>query len=613
MAFTSGFFNSFKGDRKYNAEQLSEIFDGVLTDGIIPSQGQLFDVNTAENGMQITIGTGRAWFDHTWSKNDSIMVLTVEPSDITRPRYDTVVLEVNHEDDVRSNSITIVKGVAAINADKPILLFTDKVKQYPLAHILVRAGTDEIRASDIENMVGREPTVFATGILETVPIDDLWSKWEGEWRDWFNNIKLQLSTDIVSNLQYQIDQLKERMSIMESKVKIVTKTYTDIITNSQTWRNPSTSDITAMVRVFGGGAGGCSRDYYKRGGGGGHMASGSFKISGSESVNITIGNGSDYQTTIPTNTPTAAGTTSFGTYISANGASGINGGTGGGGAGYFPDGGTGSYGGGGGAGGAAQYQAASGGVISSMNGGNGGSGGEYGGGGGGGGGGGTYCAQSYSSFNGPGSSGGTGGSKGSYGGAGGAGGAGGSTKYGTNTVSNATGKAGSKGSAGTNTNNITGVEFKGTGSAGGAGGAGTLTDSNVNRSSGGGGGGGGGGYGGQGGSGGTGCPTISTTNMGALGGGGGGGGGYGAAGGAGSSGVGSTVSSTYAYYEGAGGGGGGYGGIGKEAISTSNGSIGGGGGGYGTSNYACGGNGGKNNGSNGVCIISYTITELVVG
>lgn len=231
MAFTSGFFNAVKSDRTYNAEQMAEIFDGVLKDGIIPSQGQLFAVTSANNGMQINIGTGRAWFDHTWSKNDSIMVLFVDPPDATRPRIDTVVLEVNHTFDVRQNSIKIVKGDPYPTPVKPTLIFENEIKQYPLAHIRVNAGVSAITASDIENAVGLEPTVFATGVLETVSLTQLWSQWKGDWEAWFANIKLQLTENVVTNLQYQI----------EERVKIADKASTTEAqggTNDTKWMTP---------------------------------------------------------------------------------------------------------------------------------------------------------------------------------------------------------------------------------------------------------------------------------------------------------------------------------------------------------------------------------------
>lgn len=238
MALTSGFFNSKAGDRKYNAEQMGEIFDGILTDGIIPSYGQIFDVNTANNGMQITVGTGRAWFDHTWTKNDSVMVLTVPLSDITRPRYDTVVLEVNRTENVRANSIKIITGVPSINTTKPILINTLEVKQYPLAHIYVPAAATTIKASNIENMVGRSPTIFATGILQPMPIDDLWSQWDGEFHDWLEAVKKDLG-DLGSEaggLIYELEQLKSNVVYKSDKA---TTSEAKAGTNDTHWMTPA--------------------------------------------------------------------------------------------------------------------------------------------------------------------------------------------------------------------------------------------------------------------------------------------------------------------------------------------------------------------------------------
>lgn len=221
MGFTFGFYNSLNGDRRYNTEQFGEIFDGILRDGIIPSIGQLFAVTTANNGMQINVGTGRAWFDHTWNKNDSVMVLTLPLSDVTRSRYDAVVLEVNANDEIRTNCIKIVQGEPLVNPIKPTLVNSAKVHQYPLAYIKVEPGAEVIKASMIENMVGREPTVFATGVLEVVKIDALWEQWKGEWTDWFNNIKAQLSGNIATNLQNQIDNLNARIPTQASNSETI--------------------------------------------------------------------------------------------------------------------------------------------------------------------------------------------------------------------------------------------------------------------------------------------------------------------------------------------------------------------------------------------------------
>ena len=109
MGLTSGFFNSLNGDRKYNAEQLSSIFDGVITDGVYASIGSAFMVN-ATTGNAITVGTGRAWINHVWVSNDTILPITASESDVTKNRYDAVVIEADRSDSVRAGSIKIING-----------------------------------------------------------------------------------------------------------------------------------------------------------------------------------------------------------------------------------------------------------------------------------------------------------------------------------------------------------------------------------------------------------------------------------------------------------------------------------------------------------------------
>ena len=75
MSVSSGFFNSLNGDRKYNAAQMSAIFDGLIIDGVFASIGTAFAVKAA-GGLTVNVGVGKAWFDHTWTVNDSILPMT---------------------------------------------------------------------------------------------------------------------------------------------------------------------------------------------------------------------------------------------------------------------------------------------------------------------------------------------------------------------------------------------------------------------------------------------------------------------------------------------------------------------------------------------------------
>lgn len=256
MSVSSGFFNSLNGDRKYNAAQMSAIFDGLIIDGVFASIGTAFAVKAA-GGLTVNVGIGKAWFDHTWTVNDSILPMTAPEAEVLLDRIDAVVLEVNGMESVRNNTIKFVKGNPSSAPSRPTLTNEGNVHQYPLCYIYRKYGTAVINQADITPMVGTESTPFVTGILQTVSLDELLGKWQDEldrftdarsqevddwiaqeesdftaWFNkmkadlqqeqtvldqwiaseqadflaWYNQMKDQLSGDVAGNLQLEIDK-----------------------------------------------------------------------------------------------------------------------------------------------------------------------------------------------------------------------------------------------------------------------------------------------------------------------------------------------------------------------------------------------------------------------
>lgn len=256
MSVSSGFFNSLNGDRKYNAAQMSAIFDGLIIDGVFASIGTAFAVKAA-GGLTVNVGIGKAWFDHTWTVNDSILPMTAPEAEVLLDRIDAVVLEVNGMESVRENTIKFVKGNPSSAPSRPTLTNEGNVHQYPLCYIYRKYGTAVINQADITPMVGTESTPFVTGILQTISLDELLGKWqdeldrfadarsqevddwiaqeESDFMTWFNNMKAdlqqeqavldqwiaseqadflawynqmkdQLSGDVAGNLQLEIDK-----------------------------------------------------------------------------------------------------------------------------------------------------------------------------------------------------------------------------------------------------------------------------------------------------------------------------------------------------------------------------------------------------------------------
>lgn len=256
MSVSSGFFNSLNGDRKYNAAQMSAIFDGLIIDGVFASIGTAFAVKAA-GGLTVNVGIGKAWFDHTWTVNDSILPMTAPEAEVLLDRIDAVVLEVNGMESVRNNTIKFVKGNPSSAPSRPTLTNEGNVHQYPLCYIYRKYGTAVINQADITPMVGTESTPFVIGILQTISLDELLGKWQDEldrftdarskevddwiaqeesdftaWFNkmkadlqqeqtvldqwiaseqadflaWYNQMKDQLSGDVAGNLQLEIDK-----------------------------------------------------------------------------------------------------------------------------------------------------------------------------------------------------------------------------------------------------------------------------------------------------------------------------------------------------------------------------------------------------------------------
>ena len=206
MSIKSGFYNSFNHDRKYNAEDFGRIFDGLIKDGIYMGFGDAFRVSPYDSeSMKIQVGTGRAWFNHTWMVSENPTILTIDRAEIAMKRIDSIIIEVNKTTEIRNSSIVIVKGTPSANPTPPTIEHTSDIKRYVLANISIKENVTKITASDIENMIGRDSTPYVTGIIQTINIDRLVEQWNSQWDDfkrseteeinaWQNTAKSQIDT-----------------------------------------------------------------------------------------------------------------------------------------------------------------------------------------------------------------------------------------------------------------------------------------------------------------------------------------------------------------------------------------------------------------------------------
>lgn len=186
MSLTAGFFNSDTGDRKYNAEQISKIFDGVINEGVFASIGTSLVVLADGDDMTVNVGIGKAWLSSMWAINDAILEVPVEAAEVILNRKDMVVLEIDKNTDKREPSIKIIKGTAASIPVNPTPIDTDLIKQLPLAYVYVGANVTAILQSNITNLVGTTACPFVTSILDTITTEGITAIIESEWDTWFN-------------------------------------------------------------------------------------------------------------------------------------------------------------------------------------------------------------------------------------------------------------------------------------------------------------------------------------------------------------------------------------------------------------------------------------------
>lgn len=193
MSISYGFYNSTNHDRKYNAEQISSIFDGIITDGVYHSIGDAFSV-TPGTDMSVNVASGRAWFNHTWTLNDAMIIVELTAAHQVYDRIDAIILKVDR--DARTNTITAKAGTPSSSPAKP----TMADGEHPLAYVRVNHGATDIKAANIQFVVGTSECPFVAGVQNGVDIDALVANWKLEFDILFAKLEDQISQAVSGTL-----------------------------------------------------------------------------------------------------------------------------------------------------------------------------------------------------------------------------------------------------------------------------------------------------------------------------------------------------------------------------------------------------------------------------
>lgn len=145
MAVTYGFFNSVNGDRKYNAEQMSEYFRGIINEGVYQHLDGGLAV-TAGTGLAVNVAAGRAIIQNRWIQNSAAMSLTIAAASETYARKDAVVIRLNWSS--RAISIAVKTGTPAASPVAPSMTRNSTTYEMALAYVNVAANATSVTVTD---------------------------------------------------------------------------------------------------------------------------------------------------------------------------------------------------------------------------------------------------------------------------------------------------------------------------------------------------------------------------------------------------------------------------------------------------------------------------------
>lgn len=192
MAITYGFFNALQQsdgtyDRVYNSDQISNMFEGLITDGVYESVGNAMIVK-AKSGLTVQVGTGRMIISGKWLKNDATVDITLAASHMTLNRWSAIVCRL----DATNRVMTIVEkaGSPATNPAKPAMTNGSSIKEKCLAYVYVKAGATSISQSDItDSRADTSVCGWVTGLITQVDTSQLFLQWQTAYENMFTQMQ----------------------------------------------------------------------------------------------------------------------------------------------------------------------------------------------------------------------------------------------------------------------------------------------------------------------------------------------------------------------------------------------------------------------------------------
>lgn len=210
MAERYGFFNAVETssgvyDRTYNAEDFASYFSKFISNGVFVNPTDGLKVS-AQSGLKVIVKAGSAYIDGYYYELTENKTLTVRVNSSSYIQTDSVVIRFDKTN--RKMSLELKSNDTSVSN-------TSTVKELQLATIKKSVGASSISASDItDKRPYNEVCGFVTGVVQQISTSDLFSQFTSMFNEWFNGIKGQLSGDVATSLQNQINEINTKINAM---------------------------------------------------------------------------------------------------------------------------------------------------------------------------------------------------------------------------------------------------------------------------------------------------------------------------------------------------------------------------------------------------------------
>lgn len=223
-----GFYNSKNGDRKYNAEDMTQPYKRLVSDGVYAMPAGQLKV-TAAGGMKIQVSAGAAKVGSRWLESDAIETFTLDPSDVALNQIYAVVIRDDNSENVRKISIALKKGSLASNPTAPEIERSENITELKIAEVRVNKLVEEVTDADIKD-TRADTTVcgWVTGLIDQVDTSDLFTQWESAYEQ-----EHQRQQEQITNNQWEFDRWFDNIKdTFLTQATIVRRKTSEITTQS---------------------------------------------------------------------------------------------------------------------------------------------------------------------------------------------------------------------------------------------------------------------------------------------------------------------------------------------------------------------------------------------